>query len=193
MVGFGRPVRHSFAEYLEVEEATSGKHEYLDGQIFAMAGGSPEHSALIASVVAQLSAQVRGGPCRVHASELRIRVASTGLATYPDASVICGPWQRDPESERTVVNPSAVVEVLSPSTEAYDRGEKLVHYKQIPALRAIALVAHERREIEVWTRTSASDAWARELFGPGQHARLMVEPGLILDVSAVYDDAREPD
>ncbi len=192
MVGLERPVRHSFYEYLELEASTSGKHEFLDGQIFAMAGGSPEHSALIASVVTQLSVQLRGSECRVHASELRIRVEATGLATYPDASVVCGRWQRDPDSDRTVLNPSVVVEVLSPSTEAYDRGEKLLHYKRIASLRAVVLVAHDRRELEVWARAGGAEPWSRGLFGPGAKVRVMSTPSLELDVDATYDDAAEP-
>lgn len=187
-----RPVRHSFAEYVELEEATSGKHEFLDGQIFAMAGGSPEHSALIASAVTQLAVQLRGGPCRVHASELRVRVEATGLATYPDASVVCGAWRRDPESPRTVVNPSVVVEVLSPSTEAYDRGEKLMHYKQMSTLTGVVLIAHDRRELEVWSRPDGEAPWSRRLYGPGETAQL-TEPAVRLDVDALYAEAAEPE
>jgi Uma2 family endonuclease len=185
-----RPVRHSFAEYIELEEASSTKHELFDGQIFAMAGGSPEHAALIASVTFQLSGQTRGGPCRVHASELRIRVEASNLATYPDVSVVCGPWERDSENARTILNPSVIVEVLSPSTEAYDRGEKLLRYQQIPALRAVALVAHDRREVEVWRRADAASSWTRALHGSGEAAPLM--DALELDVDALYDDAAEP-
>lgn len=194
MVGFARPVRHTFAEYIELEEATTGKHEFLDGQIFAMAGGTPEHAALIASVVTQLSVQLRGSRCRAHASELRIRVASTGLATYPDASVICGPYDRDPENSRTVLNPSVVVEVLSPSTEAYDRGEKLLHYKRIPSLRSLLLVAHDRQEVEVWTRPDEGTPWCRSLVGPSDRAtELLPETSLALDVTQLYVDAQQPE
>jgi Uma2 family endonuclease len=136
----------TFAEYVALEEATTGKHEYVGGQIYAMAGGTPEHSALAVSIATQLANQVRGGRCRVHSSDLRVRVVETGLATYPDVTVVCGAWERDPENAQTVVNPAVLVEVLSPSTEAYDRGEKLEHYKRISSLRAVVLVAHERRE-----------------------------------------------
>lgn len=100
MAARGRSVFYSFRDYITHEEASNTRHEYLDGQIYAMAGGTPEHSALIASVTTHLSNAVRGGACRVHMSDLRIRVAETGLATYPDAAVICGPWERDPEDAR---------------------------------------------------------------------------------------------
>lgn len=190
MVARGHAVNYTFRDYLVHEEASNTKHEYLDGQIYAMAGGTPEHSALIASVATHLSNQVRGGPCRVHISDLRVRVLETGLATYPDVAVLCGAWARDPDDERTILNPSVLVEVLSPSTEAYDRGEKLEHYRRIPSLRACLLVAVDRREIEIWTREE-SEPWKRALVLSGQ----VVEVSAIaarLDVDAVYDDAKEP-
>jgi len=185
-----RPVWHSFVEYIALEEASSTKHEYFDGQIFAMAGGSPEHAALIASATFQLASQTRGGRCRVHASELRIRVEASDLATYPDVAVVCGPWLRDPENPRTILNPTVLVEVLSPSTEAYDRGEKLLRYKQISSLRAMALVAYDRREVEVWRRPDQAAPWTRALHGPGQVASLT--EALALEVDSLYDDAAEP-
>jgi len=162
VVAQGHAVFHTFREYLSHDEVSNTKHEYLNGQIFAMAGASPEHSALIASVTTHLSNQVRGGPCRVHMSDLRVRVERTGLATYPDVAVVCGSWKRDPEDSNTILNPTVVVEVLSPSTEAYDRGEKLEHYKSIPSLRACLLVAHDRREIELWLR-EPGQPWSRKL------------------------------
>jgi Uma2 family endonuclease len=120
--------RYSFADYLAFEEASTTKHEFLDGEIYGMAGGTPEHAALSVAVSSALLAQLRGGPCRVYSSDLRVRVHATGLATYPDVTVVCGEVQRDPESVTTVVNPRIVVEVLSDATEAYDRGQKLDHY-----------------------------------------------------------------
>jgi Uma2 family endonuclease len=190
MVGLGHAVRYSFGEYLAHERVSNTRHEFLDGQIFAMAGGSPEHSALIAAFAAHLANAVRGGRCRVHMSDLRVRVSATGLTTYPDVAVICGPWQRDAADEHTVVNPTLLVEVLSPTTEAYDRGEKLEHYKRIDSLRACALVAPDRHEVELWTR-SADGPWARALLGPGAALELAAI-GARLDLDAVFLDAREP-
>ncbi len=123
-------------------------------------------------------------------SDLRVRVTETGLATYPDVVVVCGPWQRDPEDDHTIINPVVVVEVLSPSTQAYDRGEKLEHYKRIPTLRACLLVAHDRRELELWSRDD-DGAWARALVGIGERLEL-VAVGVCLDVDALYADAAEP-
>jgi Uma2 family endonuclease len=189
MIASRHPVRYSFAEYLAHEEASNTKHEFLDGQIYAMAGGSPEHSALIASVNGQLWSQLRNTSCSVHMSDLRVRVLATGLATYPDIPIVCGGWERDPENRNTIINPKVIVEVLSPRTEEYDRGEKFEHYKKIPSLRQYVPVAHDRREIEVWTR-GADDTWTQSIFGPGKVASLSsIEASL--DVDAAYNDAQE--
>jgi Uma2 family endonuclease len=117
------------------EASSNVKHEYLDGQIYAMAGGTPEHAALAAAVVGQLYAQLREGRCRVYNSDLRVRVPATGLLTYPDATVMWGPRQRDAEDEYAITNPTLIVEVLSRSTEEYDRGDKFEHCKRSSSLR----------------------------------------------------------
>jgi Uma2 family endonuclease len=189
MVANRHPVRYSFAEYLAHEEASNTKHELLDGHIYAMAGGTPEHSALIASVNGQLWSQLRGTSGSVHMSDLRIRVLETGLATYPDIPIVCGAWERDPEGRNTIINPKVIIEVLSPRTAEYDRGEKFEHYKKIPSLAQYVLVAHERRAIEVWTR-SAEDVWEASIYGAGEVASLS-SIGANIDVDAAYDDARE--
>ena len=150
--------RYTFADYLSLEKFSNIKHEFLDGEIYAMAGGTPTHAALSLSFGAALLNHLRGGPCRVFSSDLRVRVAETGLATYPDVAVVCGELQLDPEDKSTVTNPRVVVEVLSPSTIDYDRGKKLAHYQRIPSLQAIALVWQHDRRIELHHRTAA-ETW----------------------------------
>jgi len=176
--------RYSFAEYLALEEASNTKHEFLDGEIYGMAGGTPEHAALSVAVSSSLLAQLRGGPCRVYSSDLRVRVLATGLAAYPDVTVVCGELERDPGSPATVVNPRVVVEVLSDGTEAYDRGQKLDHYRRIPSLAAVVLVSHRAPKIEVWERTSEGD-WRQRAFGTGQAAEIEALPARLL-VDEVY-------
>ncbi len=145
--------RYTYRDYLRVEEdSTLLRHEFLDGEIYAMAGGTPEHGAISANVIAQLAVQLRGRGCRVHSSDVRIRVLATGLATYPDVSVVCSHADLDPEDRNAIVNPIVIVEVLSPGTADYDRGEKLAHYKQIPSLREVVLVDHAARALEIWRR-----------------------------------------
>jgi Uma2 family endonuclease len=178
-------VHYTFREYLAHEAASNVKHEYLDGQIYAMAGGTPSHAALASAVSGQLYAQLRGGPCKIHSSDLRVRVLATGLATYPDVTIVCGPRELDPEDENTVTNPTLVIEVLSPSTEEYDRGEKLEHYQRIPALRQVVLVSQDARRLDVWTRGEA-DKWTHAEVPEGGVADLDSIGGR-LDVREVYE------
>lgn len=163
---------YSFAEYLEVEEISKVRHEYYAGEIYAMAGGTPEHAAIAAAVTAALGRQLSGKPCRVYSSDLRVRVVATGLATYPDVTVIRGASERDPQSPTHVVNPKVVVEVLSPSTEAYDRTEKLQHYQQVPSLDAIVLVEPRGDQVTLWLREGA--LFNARTFTLGEHVTIDV-------------------
>lgn len=180
-------VRYTFREYIAHEEASNTKHEYLDGQIYAMAGGTPVHAALAVAIAGQLYAQLRGGPCRGYSSDLRVRVAATGLATYPDVTVLCGDREVDPQDKNTVTNPTAVIEVTSPSTAEYDRKEKLGHYQRVSSLRHIVFVAHDERRVEVWTR-GADGAWSARGAGDGEIAELAAI-GARIDVREAYDAA----
>ena len=179
--------RHfSFREYLELEDASNTKHEFYAGEIYAMAGGTPEHAALSLSIGAALLAALRGGPCRVYSSDLRIRVMPTGLTCYPDVTVVCGPTETDPERPTTVTNPSVIVEVLSPSTEHYDREEKLAHYQQIPSLRTCILLASNRKAADVWERTAQGWKHTEYLAETGFEIDVL---GITLDLHRVYADA----
>jgi Uma2 family endonuclease len=162
---------YSYADYLDLEEASNVKHEFFAGEIYAFAGGTPDHAALAVTVATALVTGIGGRDCRVFSSDLRVRVLATGLATYPDATVVCGPLERDPENRFTVVNPTLVAEVLSDGTESYDRGEKLEHYKQIPSLRECLLVSHRQPQVEVWCRRNG-DQWERRTAGRGDRVRL---------------------
>src|SRR5262249_5992749 len=157
--------RYTLEDYLSVEEMSAVRHEFLDGEIFAMAGGTPEHAALSAAIVVLLGSRLQGRLCRPYSADLRIRIVESGLATYADASVICGDPVRDPPSPSHVTNPSVLVEVLSSSTEEYDRGEKWLHYQRIASLGEYVLIAQDRREIEVYARMT-SDSWRRSTSGP---------------------------
>jgi Uma2 family endonuclease len=150
---------YTFKEYLDLESASNVKHEFLDGEIYAMAGGTPRHAALTLAVGGALLAQLRGGPCRAFSSDLRIRVRETGLATYPDVAVVCGPLETDPDSDATVTNPTVVVEVLSASTKDYDLGEKFEHYRKIPALQTVLYVWQTEARIDSRTRRP-DGSWA---------------------------------
>ncbi len=157
---------YSFEDYLGVEEASTVRHEFLNGDIFAMAGDTPEHAALSAAILVVLGAALRGGPCRTYSSDLRVRVSASGLATYPDAAVICGPASHDPTSPTHVTNPSVLVEVMSTSTAAYDRGEKREHYQRIDTLREYVLIEQDQRAVEVFVK-SADGTWSHQIYRAG--------------------------
>ena len=180
--------RYSFQEYLEIEELSPVRHEFYSGEIYAMAGGTPEHAAMAAAVTAALVRQLGSGRCRVYSSDLRVRVLSTGLATYPDVTVVCGPSERDPQSSTHVTNPRLLVEVLSDGTADYDRGEKLEHYKQIPTLEAVVLIDHRAPRVELWTR--GADGWVATQFSSAEIVPLDVI-GAALAVDEVYAAARD--
>lgn len=153
--------RFTFAEYVQLDEDTGYKHEYLDGMVWAMAGGSPDHAAVAGNILTLFNNALRSRRCRAFTSDLRVRIEATGLGTYPDVSVVCDELELDPEDPKrhTVLNPCVLVEVLSPSTEEYDRGEKLDHYKKIPSLNEVLLVAHDSQHVELWRRQDGD--WVR--------------------------------
>ena len=179
--------RYTFREYLELEEVARVRHEFYDGEIYAMAGGTPEHAAVAAAITTILGRQLDPQSCRAYSSDLRLRVLATGLATYPDVTVICGPSERDPHSATHVTNPKVLVEVLSNSTADYDRGEKLQHYQQISSLDAIVLVDHESERIDLWTR--GGDAWCARSVAAGGVVPLDTI-GATISVDEVYAAAR---
>ena len=175
----------TFAEYLQRERAGDTKHELLHGEIFAMAGGTPEHARLAMRVGSALGAQLLGRPCEVFSSDLLLRVLATGLATYPDLTVVCGKLERDPEDANTVVNPVVLIEVLSESTERYDRGEKFAHYRRIPSLKEYVLVSQHEPRIEVFQRNEDGTSWTLRVAEASESARL-TSIGCELVVDGVY-------
>lgn len=151
--------RYTYAEYVALELESPTKHEFLDGEIYALAGGSEDHSALSAEVLRALGNAIGEQPCRVHTSDLRIYVETPGLATFPDGSVICGPLEQHPPSPvATALNPTVLLEVTSDSSEEYDTGAKLEYYQTIGSLRDYIIVSHRERRIVVHHRKG--DEWA---------------------------------
>lgn len=181
--------RHTFAEYLEIERLSREvKHEYVAGEVFAMAGGTVEHAALATAFAGLLFQHLRGDPCRVYGSDLRISIRAADVATYANLAVVCDPVERDPDSTTHVTNPRVVVEVLSPSTERYDREQKRLYYQQLDALREYVLVAQDRRRVEVWHRDEHGDTWSHAAYEAGASAPL-TSIDFALDVDELYDAA----
>jgi len=164
--------RYTYADYVGIEMYSDIKHEFLDGEIYAMAGGSEEHSALAAAMIHALFNAVGERPCRVHTSDLRIHVEAVGLTTFPDGAVICGPMQQhEPSPEATALNPMILVEVTSDSSEEYDTGAKLEYYRTIPSLRDYIIVSHRERRVTVHSR-GADGAWPARAATEGQQAHV---------------------
>ena len=145
-----------------MERSAEGKSEYFDGEVFAMAGGTERHSLVATNVTAELRGALRkaGKDCRTYNSDLRVQIPQTQLRTYPDASVICGPAEFDAEDEEktTVSNPTVLVEVLSPSTESYDRGKKFQHYQTLASLQEYVIVSQAEPKVETFLR-QANGTW----------------------------------
>ncbi len=183
-----RRLHYTYAEYVALEDESSTRHEYLDGEIYAMAGGSPDHAALAAAMIGALRASLRS-PCRPFTSDLRVRIPATGLSTYPDVAVICGKTQRASDDPIAVTNPVLLVEVTSPSTEEYDRGEKLRHYQLLASVREVVFVSHRSRRLTVHRRQDEG-GWAVVEAGAGERLEL-VSVGVHLAVDEVYSEPLE--
>jgi len=151
-------------EYLRIEREADGKSEFHDGQMFAMSGGSPKHALLISNINALLHGQMPPG-CRTFSSDLRIKVISAGLYTYPDCSVICGELQYFGEQKDVVLNPLLIVEVLSPSTEGYDRGKKFELYRTIKSFQEYLIIHQDQQHVEHYSKQDDGSWVLREHIG----------------------------
>lgn len=179
--------RMSYAEYLALERETNVRHEWLRGEVWAMAGGSPEHSVIAGNVIHELRLALRERPCTVHTSDLKVRIDETDRGTYPDVTVVCGKRELSQTDPNAVTNPVVIVEVLSDTTEASDRGEKFAHYRRLSSLRAYVLVSQHDRRVEVFHRDAAESSWTFEEHGAGQRVVLRALD-VELDVDALYRD-----
>lgn len=175
-----------YSDYLVAEGKSLTKNEYINGVVYAMAGGTPEHAALTTALASELRQALGGRACRVYSSDLRVRVTETDLATYPDVTVVCGQFQAAPDDPNAAVNPSLLVEVLSDSTEAYDRGEKSAHYRYIASLKEYAFVSQRSQRVEVYRRNKKNH-WELFEFRPGEEA-VFESIGCKIKVNEIYRD-----
>jgi Uma2 family endonuclease len=178
--------RLTVEEYLAHERAAEHKSEFFDGEMFAMAGASEEHVLIVANLTGELRAQLRGRPCRTYPADMRVQVSKTGLYTYPNVVVVCGEPLFEDEHRDTLLNPSLIIEVLSPSTEAYDRGGKFAHYQGLESLREYVLVAQDRCRVEQFVRQTEGQWLYSEVRDPGETIHLP-SIGCDLALSEVYD------
>lgn len=145
-------------EYLIRERKAEYRSEYFRGEMFAMAGASANHNLIVGNCIQTLGQQLKKKPCRVYPSDLKLRIEATGLYTYPDLSVVCGEPRLESDGGDVLLNPVVLVEVLSDSTEAYDRGKKFEHYRTIPGLKHYVLIAQDRSSIDCFSR-QADGSW----------------------------------
>jgi Uma2 family endonuclease len=145
--------RYTPEEYLERERGAAYKSQYYRGDIFAMSGASREHLRIAGDLFVFLSNALRGRPCEVFNSDLRVKVQESGLYTYPDLTIVCGESQFEDKQVDTLLNPLVLIEVLSESTEAYDRGAKAAQYRKLPSLRELLLVSSMGVQLEHYSRT----------------------------------------
>jgi Uma2 family endonuclease len=136
------------AEYLAIERAAEFKSEFLNGEMFTMAGASPSHNAIKENLIGELYARLKGGPCRSYSSDQRVKVSATGLYTYPDIVIVCGQAEYEPDQPDVLINPRVIIEVLSDSTESYDYGPKFRHYKRIKSFQEYLLVAQNEPVVD---------------------------------------------
>lgn len=177
-------------EYLAWERLQPDKHEFHDGEAFAMAGATFEHNQIVVNVTAELRALLRQKPCNVCASDLRVKVPATGLYTYPDASVVCGRPEFEDDQLDTLLNPIILVEVLSESTADYDRGTKFTNYRTIASFRDYVLLSTDRILVEYYTRRE-DGSWILREFKSGDRFKLE-SVAAELDVAELYFKVFEP-
>ena len=139
-------------QYLEIERAAEYKSEYWKGEMFAMAGATRPHNLIAGNTFGQIRGQLRGKPCETYTSDMRVLAAKIGFYAYPDVVILCGSPQFPEHRQDTLLNPTVVIEVLSPTTEAYDRGRKFERYRTIDSLRQYLLLAQDRAQADLFTR-----------------------------------------
>lgn len=181
-------VKLTVEEYLALERSTQDRSEYFKGEVFAMGGASERHNLIVGNVFASLHSQLRARECKVYSTEMRVKVSSTGLYTYPDIVALCGDARFDDEQRDTLVNPTLIIEVLSKSTEGYDRGEKFAQYRRIESLAEYLLVAQDRIRVEHYLR-QPSDQWLMSEADKPQDTIELVSVGCVPTLTEVYAKA----
>jgi len=178
-------------EYLRLEEESPVKHEYYNGRTYAMAGATPAHCLISSNIVGSLFSRLRGRTCRGVGSDQRVKVEVTGLRIYPDALIVCPPERYDEHDPNSLLNPQVIIEVLSPSTERYDRTDKFDHYRQIPSLTDYLLIAQDRVRVEHYQR-SAGDLWTVRSYNQREQSVSLSDLSLELPLEEIYDRMELP-
>lgn len=176
----------STSDYLHQERQAEAKHEYIQGQIYAMAGASREHNQLVFNLAGLLHAQLRNKPCSAYVANMCVRTRPNEAYFYPDLTMVCGAMQFEDAHSNTLINPTLIIEVLSPTTEGYDRGAKFAHYRRLASLQQYVLVAQDRLSIECYTR-HAPDQWLLSEVTELEQILTLGSIGCTLTLKEVYE------
>ena len=178
-------VRLTPEEYLRIERAAEWKSEYIDGEMFAMAGASLRHVLITGNLIRELGNQLREGPSTVFPVDLRVATDRRRHYTYPDVVVVCDPPQFVDGQQDTITNPTLIAEVLSESTEKYDRGAKFERYRAVPTLAEYLLVSQERVHVELYTR-QANGGWVLREWNDSNAEIDLASPQCRLKIAEIY-------
>jgi Uma2 family endonuclease len=180
-------MRYTIEEYLDMERASDVKHEYYQGEIFAMSGASPRHNWMFTNVFGKLCMQLKGCSCFPYGSDMRMHIPENTLFTYPDISIYCG----DPIeiNEDTLIQPTVIIELLSPSTRSYDMGKKFELYRAIPTLKEYILIDTESIAVKSW-RINAHNYWEPEEYKTLQDTVLIPAVEVSLSMLNIYEGTR---
>jgi Uma2 family endonuclease len=179
--------RYTLEEYLAIERRnTQQRSGYLAGEIFAMGGASERHNLIVTNIVRELSIQMKGQPCKVYSSDMRVKVTSIGLYTYPDIVALCGEAKFDDDQKDTLLNPTLIIEVLFRSIERYDRGEKFEHYRKLQSLAEYLLVSQEKRHVDHYVRQPDNQWLLSESSNP-QDTIQLPSINCSLAIAEIYD------
>ena len=180
-------------DYLVIERNAETKNEYFNGEMFAMAGASRRHNLIVTNIVREVSAQLRDRPCDIYANDMRVKVSPTGLYTYPDVVIACDDIQFEDDHEDTLLTPIVLIEVLSKSTQGYDRFQKFAHYRRLSTLREYLLVAQEQPRVEHYVRQSEKQ-WLLSESAEYSDVVAMASIGCGLSIKDIYEkvDLKSP-
>lgn len=180
---------YTIEQYAALEESAPYKSEFIAGRIYAMSGGTPSHSLIAGNIILELGSELKSGPCKVYTSDLRVGIMPLDIETYPDVTIVCGEPHVNPFDKNSIINPTVIFEVLSPSTERYDRGEKWEHYQRLDSLQEYLLVSQHKPKIEHYVRQD-NGTW---IFTSteGMDAAVTVH-GVSLSLAEVYDKITFP-
>jgi Uma2 family endonuclease len=179
-------LKYTSQEYLVIERESQQKNEYFNGEIFAMGGASERHNLIVGNVFASLHIQMKNKPCKVYSSDMRVKISATGLYTYPDVVALCGEASFDDEQQDTLLNPNVIIEVLSKSTEGYDRGEKFAHYRKIESIKEYVLISQDKTRVEHYVRQT-DNQWLMSEVSQLQERHDLPSINCTIILSDVYD------